>query len=129
MTTEDNGPSDGDEDGKRKPWISADFDETTHKNKESSKKGGANVRNRTRYGRQVVKPKRFVNVTHLAFLTAEALCGNVAEEEPSFAEIAMKGPRKKDWIASMADEIMSLVGNEVFDIVKRPDSRKVFSSK
>ncbi len=129
VTTGDNDPRDDEEDGKRKPWISGHFDETTEKNTGSSYKGGAIVSNRKRYGRHVVKPKRFGDMTHLAFLTEEALCGNVYEEEPSSTENAMKGPRKKDWIASMADEIISLVDNEAFAIVKKPHGCKVISPK
>ena len=60
----------------------------------------------------------------LAFLTAEALCGNVGEEEPLSAEHKMEGTRKNDWTASKADEIVSLVDNNAFDIVEKPDGCK-----
>lgn len=55
----------------------------------------------------------------LAFMTAEAACGNTDDGEPrsAIAIDAAKGNHQPKWIASVADEIIYLVDTDVFDVV------------
>ena len=57
---------------------------------------------RTRAGRSNVPPKRF-GFASLAFITAEAVCGNLNDEFPSNAEEAMIRTDKDKWVSAIKD--------------------------
>ena len=80
---------------------------------------------RTRSGRKVKKPDRYRDIIQLAFMTAEAMTGNVTTEETSSPEEATSGINGTEWSKSMMDEIKSLIANDLFDIVKKPDKHKI----
>ncbi len=129
MTNDYDEPRNDGEGCKRQPWISGYFYETTQRNKRDSDNSGANEPRQASYGRHVVQPERFGDMTQFAFLTAEALCGNRGEEDPLVAENAIEGAHRKYRKTSMAEAIASQVDNDVLDIVKKPNSRKVIPSK
>lgn len=76
-------------------------------------------------GRKTKPPNRYGGKANLAFLTAEAMSGNVDGDVPSSAEGAIRSADKSEWVSSMADEINSLVDNKVFDVVEIPKDRKI----
>ena len=67
--------------------------------------------------------------SHLAFMTAETILGNIGKEEPTFAEDAIKKDVKVEWIDAMVDEIKSLSNNNVFKVVEKPENRKIISCR
>lgn len=120
------------------PWISGDFDHEkdnvsrdadVDKDDVNKQDGSNNERKQTRAGRKVRKPSRYDDMTHLAFMTAEALHGNVSDELPSSADEAVRGTNKDKWIIPMRDEIISMLDNGVFDIVEKPQGRKIVSCR
>lgn len=109
----------------RPPWISGehygtDGDSDADEAEECSEKPAGVTK--TRSGRTVSPPKRFAN---LAFVTAEAMLGNVSDDVPSTASNAMSVGNKKKWVKAMSDEMISLSENETFDVDCIPDGKKV----
>jgi hypothetical protein len=68
--------------------------------------------------RQVKRPKPFSNYT--------ALMCDFLEEEPTCFEEAIQ---RKEWADAMTEEYQSIMKNEVWEIVPRPKSKDVVSSK
>jgi hypothetical protein len=68
--------------------------------------------------RQVKKPKPFSSYT--------ALMCNLLDEEPTCFEEAIQ---KKEWADAMTEEYQSIIKNDVWEIVPRPKSKDVVSSK
>jgi hypothetical protein len=68
--------------------------------------------------RQVKRPKPFSSYT--------ALMCNLLEEEPTCFEEAIQ---RKEWADAMTEEYQSIMKNEVWEIVPRPKSKDVVSSK
>jgi hypothetical protein len=68
--------------------------------------------------RQVKRPKPFSNYT--------ALMCNLLDEEPTCFEEAIQ---KKEWADAMTKEYQSIIKNDVWEIVPRPKSKDVVSSK
>jgi hypothetical protein len=66
----------------------------------------------------VKRPKPFSSYTTL-------MCDSL-EEEPTFFEEAIQ---RKEWADSMTEEYQSIIKNEVREIVPRPKSKDVVSSK
>lgn len=64
-------------------------------------------------------------MTYLAFITVEAVYGNVKNDVPATPEDAICGADKLEWVTSMADETNSLVENGVFEVVEMPKARKI----
>jgi hypothetical protein len=60
------------------------------------------------------------------FSSYTALMCNLLDEEPTFFEEAMQ---KKEWADAMTEEYQSIVKNDVWEIVPRPKSKDVVSSK
>jgi hypothetical protein len=68
--------------------------------------------------RQVKRPKPFSSYT--------ALMCDLLDEEPPFFEEAIKN---KEWEDSMIEEYQSIIKNNVWEIVPRPKSKDVVSSR
>jgi hypothetical protein len=68
--------------------------------------------------RQVKKPKPFSN--------SMALICDLLENEPTCFEEAIQ---KKEWADAMTEEYQSIIKNDVWEIVSRPKSKDVVSSK
>jgi hypothetical protein len=68
--------------------------------------------------RQVKRPKPFSSYT--------ALMCNLLDEEPTCFEEAIQ---KKEWADAMTEEYQSIIKNDVWEIVPRPKSKDVVSSK
>jgi hypothetical protein len=68
--------------------------------------------------RHVKRPKPFSNYT--------ALMCNLLDEEPTCFEEAIQ---KKEWADAMTEEYQSIIKNDVWEIVPRPKSKDVVSSK
>jgi hypothetical protein len=68
--------------------------------------------------RQVKRPKPFSSYT--------ALMCDLLEEEPTYFEEAIQ---RKEWADAMIDEYQSILKNEVWEIVPKPKSKDVVSSK
>jgi hypothetical protein len=68
--------------------------------------------------RQVKRPKPFSSYT--------ALMCNLLYEEPTCFEEAIQ---KKEWADAMTEEYQSIIKNDVWEIVPRPKSKDVVSSK
>ena len=68
--------------------------------------------------RQVKKPKPFSNYM--------ALMCDLLEKEPMCFEEAIQ---KKEWADAMIEEYQSIIKNDVWEIVPRPKSKDVVSSK
>jgi hypothetical protein len=68
--------------------------------------------------RQVKKPKLFSSYM--------ALMCDLLEKEPTFFEEAIQ---KKEWAYAMIEEYQSIIKNDVWEIVPRPKSKDVVSSK
>jgi hypothetical protein len=68
--------------------------------------------------RQVKRPKPFSSYT--------ALMCNLLDEEPTCFEEAIQ---KKEWADAMTEEYQSIIKNDVWEIVLRPKSKDVVSSK
>jgi hypothetical protein len=68
--------------------------------------------------RQVKRPKPFSSYT--------ALMCDLLEEEPTYFEEAIQ---RKEWADAMTEEYHSIMKNEVWEIVPRPKSKDVVSSK
>jgi hypothetical protein len=68
--------------------------------------------------RQVKRPKPFSNYTSL-------MC-NLLDEEPTCFEEAIQ---KKEWVDAMTEEYQSIIKNDIWEIVPRPKSKDVVSSK
>jgi hypothetical protein len=68
--------------------------------------------------RQVKRPKPFSSYT--------ALMCDLLEEEPTFFEEAIQ---RKEWADAMTKEYQSIMKNEVWEIVPRPKSKDVVSSR
>ena len=77
---------------RRLPWISGEFDDV------------GNDRND--------------GLENLALITTPTLVGNVGKGQAKSARDAVSGHHKEEWTKSMADKIISLVNNNVFDVVK-----------
>ena len=88
---------------RRLPWISGEFDDVGNDSNDG--------------------------LENLALIAAETLVGNDGKGEPKSARDAVSGHHKKEWTMPMADEIISLVNNNVFDVAKKPDSRKIVSCR
>ena len=93
---------------KRLPWISGEFD---HEESDSDVESNNDEK------------------AQLAFIMAETLSGNIGKDKPKSAQDAVLGTNKKEWASSMADEMMSLIDNKVFDIVRKPSNRKIVSCR
>jgi transposase InsO family protein len=82
------------------------------------------IRDGEKYGvpegttRQVKRPKPFSSYT--------ALMCDLLEEEPTCFEEAIQ---RKEWANAMREEYQSIIKNEVWEIVPRPKSKDVVSSK
>ena len=86
----------------------------------------------TRSGRVVKPVVRFQDQSLLSFLTAESICGNTSEcdlEVPNNARAAMMSSNKHDWSKSILKELESLEKNNVFQVVQKPNNRKVISCR
>jgi hypothetical protein len=68
--------------------------------------------------RQVKRPKPFSSYTDL-------MC-DLLDEEPTCFEEAIQ---KKEWVDAMTEEHQSIIKNDVWEIVPRPKSKDVVSSK
>jgi hypothetical protein len=68
--------------------------------------------------RQVKRPNPFSSYT--------ALMCNLLDEEPTCFEEAIQ---KKEWVDAMTEEYQSIIMNDVWEIVSRPKSKDVVSSK
>jgi hypothetical protein len=68
--------------------------------------------------RQVKRPKPLSSYT--------ALMCNLLDEEPTYLEEAIQ---KKEWADAMTEEYQSIIKNDVWEIVPRPKSKDVVSSK
>jgi hypothetical protein len=68
--------------------------------------------------RQIKKPKPFSNYM--------ALMCDLIEKEPTCFEEAIQ---KKEWVDAMTEEYQSIIKNDVWEIVPRPKSKDVVSSK
>jgi hypothetical protein len=68
--------------------------------------------------RQVKKPKPFSSYM--------ALMCDLLEKEPTYFEEAIQ---KKEWADAMTEEYQSIIKNDVWEIVPRPKSKDVVSSK
>jgi hypothetical protein len=68
--------------------------------------------------RQVNKPKAFSNYM--------ALMCDILEKKPTCFEEAIQ---KKEWVDAMTEEYQSIMKNDVWEIVPRPKSKDVVSSK
>jgi hypothetical protein len=68
--------------------------------------------------RQVKRPKPFSSYTVL-------MC-NILDEEPTCFKEAIQ---KKEWADAMIEEYQSIIQNDVWEIVPRPNSKDVVSSK
>ena len=68
--------------------------------------------------RQVKRPKPFSSYT--------ALMCNLLDEEPTCFEEVIQ---KKEWADSMTEEYQSIIKNDVWEVVPRPKSKDVVSSK
>lgn len=66
---------------------------------------------RTSSGISSVPPKRFDGRAQLEFMTAEAMNGNVSDDLPSSSYDACSRIDKSKWIASMSEEICSMIDN------------------
>ena len=74
------------------------------------------------------RPQRYSDVGHLAFITAEAMCGNVTDLERVSAHEAVNRPDSNEWITPMVDELKSLVENEVISVVEKSDDKKLLTA-
>lgn len=119
-------PDNGGTTNTRLPWISGEYEQESDDDKLTSDGQTTNEVQpvKRRSSRVPKKPNRYSDMGSLAFLTAETLCGSTDESEPSSPESATSGPNKKKWVASMADEMESMMHNRVFDVVSKPDGRK-----
>jgi hypothetical protein len=68
--------------------------------------------------RQVKRPKPFSSYM--------ALMCDLLEKEPTFFEESIQ---KKEWADAMTEEYQSIIKNDVWEIVPRPKSKDVVSSK
>jgi hypothetical protein len=68
--------------------------------------------------RQVKRPKPFSSYT--------ALMCDILEEKPTYFEEAIQ---RKEWADAMIEEYQSIIKNEVWEIVPRPKSKYVVSTK
>jgi hypothetical protein len=68
--------------------------------------------------RQVKRPKPFSSYT--------ALMCDLLEEEPTYFEESIQ---RKEWADAMTEEYQSIIKNDVWEIVPRPKSKDVVSSK
>jgi hypothetical protein len=66
----------------------------------------------------VKRPKPFSSYT--------ALMCDLLEEEPTYFEEAIQ---RKEWADDMTEEYQSIIKNEVWEIVPKPKSKDVVSSK
>jgi hypothetical protein len=69
--------------------------------------------------RQLKKPKSFSSYMDL-------MCDLLEKEEPTCVEEAI---HKKEWTDAMTEEYQSIIKNDVWEIVPRPKSKDVLSSK
>lgn len=112
------------------PWESGDFvnnDNNVEYQEDGVDIDEPNVGVRTR--RSSRRRSRREDVSSLAFITAESIMGNVGKDEPISAQHAMKMDDKENWIDAMVDEMMSLSANDVFDVVHKPEGRKIVSCR
>lgn len=130
-SSEDNADDEnfGTPDGKEKnfPWVSGDLGGEVFDGSASNPNTSVNelATFSRRSKRKSNAPNRYGDFSSLAFMTAEALSGNVSDKEPSSAGDAMKRRDKLRWKDAMVDEVLSLVDNNVFDVVKKPEGRKI----
>ena len=73
--------------------------------------------------------RRNQDTSKFAFMTAQTIMGNVSEDQPTSAAQAMKMEDKSKWVHAMADEIKSLVSDNVFEVVEKPMNRKGVSCR
>ena len=82
------------------------------------------IREAERYGapegstRERKKPKTFSNYVAL-------MCDLVDQEPTNFEEAV----QKKEWVEAMTEEYQSIIKNDVWDIVPRPEGKSIVSSK
>ena len=116
---------------KRPPWVSGEYDKDEameHNdmiNNPPMKDGTIDGRPR----RKTKPPQRYGDYGALAFLTSEALAGNVDSNEPSSFEEAMERNENEKWSDAMMDEVNSLIDNGVFEVVNKPKEQKVIGCR
>lgn len=111
----------------RAPWICGEHDaEQSVVNVNGNDNG---TTNNVRSKKRGKSSQRRNAMTNLAFVTTEALNDNVSDMEPKTKDEAMKMANKTKWAVSMMDEIISLLENNVFNIVKMPRERKKVASR
>lgn len=122
---------------KRPPWIAREnWDGSTDNDDDYQDIPNEGVGNEddsqdvqtTRSGRVVKRIERF-GESNVAFITAEAMCGNVNDDVPTSAEQAVNTSDSRKWVDAMADEMLSLSSNRVFSVVHKPDERKAIKCR
>ena len=112
------------------PWEVGYRNEATERDVEADRgTEGAQFEKQTENRRasrtKTIRPQRYSDVGHLAFITAGAMCRNVTDLEPVSADESVNPPDSNEWITPMVDELKSLVENEVFSVVEKPEDRKI----
>ncbi|KAH9728046.1 hypothetical protein KPL70_008880 [Citrus sinensis] len=83
------------------------------------------VRDRER--RQIRPPQRYGYADLIAY--ALAASHEVEEDEPTSYREAMKSSYKSEWQRAMEDEMDSLYKNNTWELVKKPDKRRIVGCK
>ena len=80
-----------------------------------------------RYGRRIEPTKPFSSYS--AFLTTQFSEGNEQDNLPETVYQAIESDQKEKWIKSMLSELLSIIQNDVFEVVKRPKNKKIVKNK